>query len=60
MLRNTFMHIPGIGQITEKRLWESGVLCWDDFFEKTAFRQSPERKDFMKNQLEESRFHYQN
>ena len=60
MLRNTFMHIPRIGQITEKRLWDAGVLCWDDFFEKTGFRQSPGRKDFMKNRLEESRVHYQN
>jgi len=60
MLRNTFMHIPRIGQITERYLWEAGILCWDDFFEKTTFRQSPERKDFMKNQLEESRLHYQN
>ena len=60
MLRNTFMHIPGIGQITEKRLWESGVLFWDDFFEKTVATQTPERKAFMKNRLEASQIHLQN
>ena len=60
MLRNTFMHIPGVGQITENRLWKSGVLFWDDFFEKTAVRQAPERKAFMKNRLEESQVHLKN
>ena len=31
MLSNTFIHIPGIGIKTEQRLWESGILAWDDF-----------------------------
>lgn len=29
MLRNTFLHIPGIGRITERRLWKSGLTAWD-------------------------------
>lgn len=29
MLRNTFLHIPGIGKTTEKRLWARGVRDWD-------------------------------
>lgn len=29
MLRNTFLHIPGIGKITEKRLWANGIRDWD-------------------------------
>ena len=29
MLRNTFLHIPGIGKITEKRLWAKGIRDWD-------------------------------
>jgi uncharacterized protein len=29
MLRNTFLHIPGIGIKTEQRLWEIGVFNWD-------------------------------
>lgn len=28
MLTHTFSHIPGIGQATEKRLWQAGVTCW--------------------------------
>ena len=31
MLRNTFLHLPGIGYAYERQLWESGVLTWDDF-----------------------------
>lgn len=29
MLRNTFCHIPGIGAMTETRLWSAGLLSWD-------------------------------
>ncbi|OGQ88214.1 MAG: exonuclease [Deltaproteobacteria bacterium RIFOXYD12_FULL_56_24] len=33
MLHNTFVHIPGIGETTERRLWQAGVETWDDFRE---------------------------
>ena len=29
MLRNTFRHIKGIGENTEKKLWFNGIDCWD-------------------------------
>ena len=31
MLPHTFIHLPGIGPATERELWDSGVLTWDDF-----------------------------
>ena len=31
MLANTFIHLRGIGQVTERRLWETGIRSWDDF-----------------------------
>jgi uncharacterized protein YprB with RNaseH-like and TPR domain len=31
MLRQTFVHIPGVGHRTEQRLWRSGIRTWDDF-----------------------------
>jgi uncharacterized protein len=31
MLRNSFIHIPGIGEITERNLWTKGFMTWDDF-----------------------------
>jgi uncharacterized protein YprB with RNaseH-like and TPR domain len=30
MLRSTYIHCPGIGQVTERRLWASGALTWAD------------------------------
>ncbi len=30
MLRHTFQHLPGIGPRTERRLWFSGFLSWQD------------------------------
>jgi len=31
MLRNTFIHLPGIGAHRERTLWKQGVLDWDRF-----------------------------
>jgi uncharacterized protein YprB with RNaseH-like and TPR domain len=31
MLRNTFVHLPGIGVRRERVLWERGILDWDQF-----------------------------
>ena len=31
MLKNTFLHIPGIGEKTEQQMWYSGILEWDTF-----------------------------
>jgi uncharacterized protein YprB with RNaseH-like and TPR domain/predicted nuclease with RNAse H fold len=31
MLEQTFIHIPGIGQKTERELWQSGIRTWEDF-----------------------------
>ena len=30
MLNHSFLHLPGIGETTEKRLWTEGVRSWDD------------------------------
>lgn len=30
MLRNTFIHLNGIGSATEKKLWRKGIKSWDD------------------------------
>ncbi len=31
MLRQTFIHVPGIGEREERRLWKEKILTWDDF-----------------------------
>lgn len=30
MLSATFQHVPGIGPLMEKRLWDAGILSWED------------------------------
>jgi len=45
MLKNSFSIFPGIGPRTERRLWASGVLTWDDFLGSRAVHGlSAERK----------------
>jgi len=39
MLRHTFLHVPGIGQINELKLWTHGFLSWEDYFSNS--RQCP-------------------
>ncbi|MCP4022782.1 MAG: exonuclease, partial [Desulfobacteraceae bacterium] len=30
MLQNSFIHIPGIGTVTEQKLWKQGIQSWAD------------------------------
>lgn len=57
MLKNTFLHIAGIGAIREQRLWESGILRWEDFTPDSARRISPSRSDSIVACLDESHRH---
>jgi len=54
MLKNTFLHIPGIGIITERRFWESGVHSWEDFTPNSSIRLSPSKRDMINACLEKS------
>jgi uncharacterized protein YprB with RNaseH-like and TPR domain len=59
MLKNTFVHIPGIGDQTERRLWEEGIISWDDFLDnedKTPF-QGRRTRQFVRSYVEESKRH---
>lgn len=33
MLNNTYIHVKGIGDTVERRIWESGIVDWEDFLE---------------------------
>lgn len=56
MIRNTFSILNGIGEKTEKRLWRSGILTWEDFLgAKGVDFISPERKRFFDGRLTASR-----
>lgn len=54
MLKNTFLHIPGIGIRTEHRLWWSGILSWDDFFGYYPMVVSQGREHSMRSHIEQS------
>ena len=61
MLQNTFIHIQGIGAITEQRLWESGLRDWEAFSDDISISLSGKRKHLLQKGIEESRQHlYQN
>jgi len=57
MLTNTFSHIPGIGLITEKRLWESSIRSWDDFVEPYPNTLSSGKIALIKNYIDLSQKH---
>ena len=57
MLKNTFIHIPGIGSVTEQHLWDSGILDWNTPFNKTQVPISPGRKITITHGIEASRLH---
>lgn len=59
MLKNTFLHIPGIGAITEERLWEAGILNWNNFVEPYSINLSPNRVASLRRCLDESKRHLQ-
>ena len=31
MLEKSFIHIPGVGRMTEQEIWASGIEHWEDF-----------------------------
>ncbi len=41
MLRQTFLHIPGVGYRTEERLWKAGATSWDSFAQAQATARIP-------------------
>jgi len=54
MLKNTFIHVPGLGIKSEQRIWSSGIHSWDDFVKGglTWFPQT--RRDILNREIEDS------
>jgi uncharacterized protein YprB with RNaseH-like and TPR domain len=57
MLRNTFVHISGIGAKTEARLWKAGALDWDAFRSSLNDGLSRAKRAFIRRLLHESERH---
>ncbi len=55
MLFSTFVHIPTIGEKTERQLWQAGILHWDDFRPPFPSFLSGQKSRLITQHLEESR-----
>jgi len=54
MLKNTFHHIRGVGTTTERRLWDSGILSWEDLLNGSALLLSRRKRQTLTVAIEES------
>ncbi|MEE9267996.1 MAG: ribonuclease H-like domain-containing protein [Thermoplasmata archaeon] len=55
MLQSTFVHVPGIGYVTERKLWEGGLESWEAVLEKPeAVPLGPIRGERLEEALTES------
>lgn len=55
MLRNTFIHVPGIGKNTENLIWQNNILNWDEFLKEHRRIPLPEsRKRLINSHLQHS------
>ena len=57
MLKNTFLHVPGLGIKSEQRIWSSGVHSWNDLLGGDFTYFSPMRRENLKRGIEESLEH---
>ncbi len=57
MLKNTFIHIQGLGSKSEHRIWSSGVHSWDDLLRGSCPYVFHMREDTIKRCIEESMDH---
>jgi len=60
MLKNSFQHIPGIGEKTERQLWNSGIIDWSCFPKTEQIKLSPKRIATMTDYIEGSKKNLQN
>ena len=54
MLQQTFIHLPGVGAATERRLWRAGLRSWTDLLERGAAALPGPRGDRIRFAAEES------
>lgn len=55
MLQNTFIHLPGIGEKTERKLWREGITSWSDALSCSDFSfLKHKQKSHLKREIEKS------
>lgn len=60
MLKNTFVHVQGVGTKTEQKIWEAGIHNWQQFLENGQTVLSLGRKVLIQRALEDSATHITN
>jgi len=55
VLEHTFLHLPGLGPVTERRLWAAGIRSWDDLAQADRLPVHPARMAAWRAGLDESR-----
>lgn len=51
MLRQTFLHVPGVGYRTEERIWQSGLESWEDLRTEKARALSPHLRASLETEI---------
>ena len=55
MLTSTYIHIPGIGKETERKIWSGGITTWNDFLQnKSSINLPDSKKDKIAMEIENS------
>jgi len=54
LLEHTFIHIPGVGPKTERKLWKQGIFTWGDFLNSETLIFSKDRDTFIRDELKRS------
>jgi len=57
LLKNTFCHIPGIGERSERNLWSRGIQCWEDVLREGSIGLSTQGHESLKRDIRESMAH---
>ncbi len=54
MLQNTFSHIPGIGTKSEQKLWDIGIMAWENLNDPDITALSQKRRTNLKKHVDKS------
>lgn len=58
MIRHSFIHLPGVGEQTERRLWDQGLYDWNGLADSVFQIFGPRKAGVIAGALEESRSAY--
>ena len=60
MLRQSFIHLPRVGEVTESEIWDAGIGGWDDFMDSSELPSRIRgRRDQLRSLVRDSRERYE-